>query len=147
MDKYVGDGLMATFGLPQPLPAPERSALEAAQELLLRIDQLNAELAAEGIDAVKVGIGIHSGEVLAGYVGSRLRREFSVIGDAVGMASRLEAMTKEYEHPVICSQGAAAAVGFTGGLVDLGQSAPDVPDSPHIWGWTPPLTTPRGGDK
>jgi class 3 adenylate cyclase/CHASE2 domain-containing sensor protein len=147
VDKYVGDGLMATFGLPQPLPAPERSALEAAQDLLLRIDQLNAELATEGIDALKIGIGIHSGEVLAGYVGSNLRREFSVIGDAVGIASRLESMTKEYEHPVICSQGAAAAVGFTGGLVDLGQSVPEVPNSPHIWGWTPPLTTPRGEGK
>jgi len=144
VDKYVGDGLMATFGLPQPLPAPQRNALEAAQDLLLRIDRLNAELAAEGIEALKIGIGIHGGEVLAGYVGSRQRREFSVIGDAVGVASRLEAMTKEYGQPVICSEEVAAAVGYGGGMVDLGAPATD---APHVWGWTPPLTTPRGGGK
>ncbi|MDP1613198.1 MAG: adenylate/guanylate cyclase domain-containing protein [Sulfuritalea sp.] len=141
VDKYVGDGLMATFGLPQPLPAPQRNALEAAQDLLLRVDRLNAELAAEGIAPLKIGIGIHSGEVLAGDVGSRQRREFSVIGDAVGIASRLEAMTKEYPHPVICSGEVAAAVDFAGGMVDLGTPRADLP---ALWGWTPPLTAARG---
>ncbi|MCX7165130.1 MAG: CHASE2 domain-containing protein [Rhodocyclales bacterium] len=144
VDKYVGDGLMATFGLPQPLAAPQRNALEAAQDLLLRVDQLNAELATEGIEPLRIGIGIHDGEVLAGYVGSRQRREFSVIGDAVGIASRLESMTKEYGHPVLCSEQVAAAVGFAGGMVDLGQPAPD---SPRIWGWTPPLKAPEGEGK
>jgi class 3 adenylate cyclase len=142
VDKYVGDGLMATFGLPQPLPAPQRNALEAAQDLLLRIAKLNTELAAEGIEALKIGIGIHSGEVLAGYVGSRQRREFSVIGDAVAVANRLEGMTKEYAHPVLCSEQVAAAVGYGGGLVDLGRSTPD---SPRVWGWTPPATFGEGG--
>jgi adenylate cyclase len=141
VDKYVGDGLMATFGLPQPLPAPQRNALEAAQDLLLRVDQLNAELASEHLEPIRVGIGIHCGEVLAGYVGSRERREFSVIGDAVGMATRLEAMTKEYGHPVICSEDVAAAVGYAGGLVDLGLPAGG---APRLWGWTPPLTA--GGE-
>lgn len=144
VDKYVGDGLMATFGLPQPLPAPQRNALEAAQDLLLRVDQLNVELAAEGIATLKIGIGIHSGEVLAGYVGSRQRREFSVIGDAVGIASRLEGMTRQYPQPVLCSEEVAAAVGFGGGLVDLGRPAPD---SPRVWGWTPPLAAAPGGPK
>jgi len=144
VDKYVGDGLMATFGLPQPLPAPQRNALEAAQDLLLRVDRLNAELAAEGIEPIRIGIGIHCGEVLAGHVGSKRRREYSVIGDAVGVAGRLEAMTKEYGHPVLCSGDVAAAVGFAGGLTDLGTPAPDLP---HLWGWTPPLTAPRGDGK
>jgi class 3 adenylate cyclase/CHASE2 domain-containing sensor protein len=144
VDTYVGDGLMATFGLPQPLPAPQRSALEAAQDLLLRVDQLNLKLAAEGIEALKIGIGIHCGEVLAGYVGSGLRREFSVIGDAVGIASSLEAMTKKYGHPVLCSRDVAAAVGFAGGLVDLAGADPDARNSHGIWGWTPPLTAPGG---
>lgn len=143
VDKYVGDGLMATFGLPQSLPSPQRNALEAAQNLLLRIEALNTELTEQGIEALRIGIGIESGEVLAGYVGSGQRREFSVIGEAVAAASRLEAMTKEYAHPVICAHAVAAAVGFGGGLVDLG--APK-PDAPHVWGWTPPLTgsTPLG---
>jgi len=144
VDKYVGDGLMATFGLPQALPAPQRNALEAAQDLLLRVERLNAELATEGIEALKIGIGIHSDEVLAGYVGSPQRREFSVIGDAIGIAERLEAMTKHCGHPVVCSQEVAAAVGFAGGLVDLGQAAGD---SLRTWGWTPPLTAPEGAGK
>ena len=144
VDKYVGDGLMATFGLPQALPAPQRNALEAAQDLLLRVERLNAELATEGIEALKIGIGIHSDEVLAGYVGSPQRREFSVIGDAIGIAERLEAMTKHCGHPVVCSQEVAAAVGFTGGLVELGEAAGD---SLRTWGWTPPLTTPEGAGK
>jgi class 3 adenylate cyclase/CHASE2 domain-containing sensor protein len=141
VEKYVGDGLMATFGLPQPLPAPPRSALEAAQDLLLRVDRLNLELVAEGIEPLRIGIGIHAGEVLAGNVGSPRRREFSVIGDAVAIASRLEGLTKQYGHAVLCSGPVAAAVGFAGGLVDLGQP---VAGAPHLWGWTPPLTAPRG---
>lgn len=144
VDKYVGDGLMATFGLPQPLPAPQRNALEAAQDLLLRIDRLNAELVAEGIAPLKIGIGIHCGEVLAGHVGASQRREFSVIGDAVGIASRLEAMTKEYPYPVICSGEVAAAVDFAGGMVDLGTPRADLP---ALWGWTPPLTASHGDGK
>lgn len=139
VDKYVGDGLMATFGLPQPLPAPQRNALEAAQDLLLRIDQLNAELVKEGIEPLKIGIGIHSGEVLAGYVGSMQRREFSVIGDAVGIVGRLEGMTRDTPHPVICSRDVAAAVGFAGGLVELDPAAAD---GLPAWGWTPLLTRP-----
>lgn len=144
VDKYVGDGLVATFGLPQPLPAPQRSALEAAQDMLLKVDRLNVELAAEGIEAITIGIGIHSGEVLAGHVGSDKRREFSVIGDAVGIAARLEAMTKEFPHPVICSAEVATAVGFAGGMVDLGTPRADLP---ALWGWTPPLTAARGDGK
>jgi adenylate cyclase len=127
VDKYVGDGLMATFGLPQPLPA-----------------RLNVELAAEGIEALRIGIGIHSGEVLSGHVGSGRRREFSVIGDPVGIAGRLEALTKEFPHPVICSAAVAAAVGFAGGMVDLGTPRADLP---ALWGWTPPLTAARGDGK
>lgn len=141
VDKYVGDGLTATFGLPQPLDAPQRNALEAARDLLLRVARLNRDLAAEGVEPLQIGIGIHSGEVLAGYVGSKLRREFSVIGDTVGIAGRLEGLTKEFGHPVICSEPVAAAVGFQGGLVDLGTP---VAGLPRVWGWTPPVAPGAG---
>jgi class 3 adenylate cyclase len=142
VDKYVGDGLTATFGLPQPLDAPQRNALEAARDLLLRVERLNRELAEEGLDPLRIGIGIHSGEVLAGYVGSTQRREFSVIGDSVGIASRLQAMTADLGHPVLCTQGVAAAVGYGGGLVELGTAGSD---GLAVWGWTPPpLATPGG---
>ena len=142
VDKYVGDGLTATFGLPQPLDAPQRNALEAARDMLLRVERLNRELAEEGVEPLQIGIGIHSGEVLAGYVGSTQRREFSVIGDSVGIASRLQAMTRDCGHPVLCTQAVAVAVGFAGGLVELG--APSA-DAPAVWGWTPPPLAAPGG--
>jgi adenylate cyclase len=139
IDKFIGDGLMATFGVPQPLPAPERNALEAAQDMLVRIARLNTELAAEGLAPLEIGIGIHSGEVLAGYVGSRKRRDFTVIGDPVNTASRLESMSKTAGYPVICSNEVATAVGFAGGLVDLGQQEIKGRSPLHVWGWNPPL--------
>ncbi len=141
VDKYVGDGLTATFGLPQPLDAPQRNALEAAQDLLLRVERLNRELVADGGEPIQIGIGIHSGEVLAGYVGSDRRREFSVIGDVIGIAARLESLTKDSGHPVLCSEAVAAAVGFGGGLVEL--PAADAA-KPRLWGWTPPAQVAAG---
>jgi adenylate cyclase len=139
IDKFIGDGLMATFGVPLPLPSPERNALEAAQGILVRLVRLNAELKAEGLAPLEIGIGIQAGDVLAGYVGSRRRRDFTVIGDPVETASRLEGLSRTLGYPVVCSNEIAAAVGFEGGLVDLGvqpiKGQPDV----HAWGWKPPL--------
>ena len=142
IDKFIGDGLMATFGVPQPLPAPQRNALEAAQDMLARLARLNAELQAEGQAPLEIGIGIHSGEVLAGYVGSRKRREFTVIGDPVNTASRIEGLTKALGYPVLCSHDVAVAVGFAGGLVDLGAQPVKGRSDVHVWGWNPPLRAP-----
>ena len=139
IDKFIGDGLMATFGVPQPLPAPERNALEAAQDMLVRLVRLNEALKAEGLEPLEIGIGIHTGEVLAGYVGSRKRRDFTVIGDPVNTASRLEGMSKTLGYPVVCSHEVAAAVGFAGGLVDLGPQPVKGRSDVHVWGWNPPL--------
>jgi class 3 adenylate cyclase len=140
IDKFIGDGLMATFGVPQPLAAPERNALEAAQDMLVRLARLNQELQAQGQAPLEIGIGIHVGEVLAGYVGTRRRRDYTVIGDPVNTAARLEGMTKTLGYPVVCSHEAAAAVGFAGGLVDLGEQAAKGRADVHVWGWNPPLT-------
>ena len=139
VDKIIGDGLMATFGVPQPLPAPERSALEAAQDMLLRVQRLNATLAGRGEAPLQIGIGIHAGEVLAGYVGSRRRREFTAIGDVVNTASRLESASKTLGYPVICSDVVASAVDHAGGMVDLGQQAVRGHSAMHVWGWNPAL--------
>lgn len=139
IDKFIGDGLMATFGVPQPLEAPERNALEAAQDMLVRLHRLNGELQAQGHAPLEIGIGIHVGEVLAGYVGTRRRRDFTVIGDPVNTASRLESMSKTLGYPVICSNEVATAVGHAGGLVDLGRQAVKGHTDVHVWGWNPPL--------
>lgn len=139
IDKFIGDGLMATFGVPQPLPAPQRNALEAAQDILVRLVRLNAVLEAEGLEPLEIGIGIHTGKVLAGYVGTRRRRDFTVIGDPVNTASRLEAMSKPLGYPVLCSHEVAQAVGFAGGLVDLGAQPVKGRSDVRVWGWNPPL--------
>lgn len=139
VDKIIGDGLMATFGVPQPLPAPERSALEAAQDMLLHVQRLNATLAARGEAPLIIGIGIHTGEVLAGYVGSRRRREYTAIGDVVNTASRLESSSKTLGYPIICSEAVAQAVDYGGGLVDLGLQAVRGHTDLHVWGWSPPI--------
>lgn len=147
IDKFIGDGLMATFGVPQPLDAPERNALEAAQDMLVRLQRLNAELKSQGHAPLEIGIGIHVGEVLAGYVGTRRRRDFTVIGDPVNTASRLESMSKTLGYPVICSSEVAAAVGHAGGLVDLGVQAVKGHSDVHVWGWNPPLSQRAGGGR
>jgi class 3 adenylate cyclase len=65
-----------------------------------------------------------------------------VIGNSVGIASRLQAMTRDFSHPVLCSQAVAAAVGYGGGLVELATPGADVP---RVWGWTPPPLPTQGG--
>lgn len=138
IDRGIGDGVLATFGLPQPLAAPQRNALEAAQDLLRRIERLNRLLVADGQAALEIGIAVHCGDVLAGYVGSARRRDFSVIGDAVGAVERLEGLTLEVAYPVVCSRPVAAAVGYAAGMVDLGERELADGSRMAVAGWNPP---------
>lgn len=139
INQYVGDGLVAVFGVPQPLDAPQRNALEAAQEILWRLERLNAEFAANAQEKLQIGIGLHEGDVLAGYVGSPQHRDFSVIGAAVIRVQELQALTRQTSHPVLCSHDVAQAVGFAGGLENLGPMLLRDGTAPALWGWTPPL--------
>jgi adenylate cyclase len=139
IDQYVGDGLVAVFGVPQPLDAPQRNALEAAQEILWRLERLNAEFAANAQEKLQIGIGLHEDDVLAGYVGSPQHRDFSVIGAAVIRVQELQALTRQTSHPVLCSHDVAQAVGFAGGLENLGPMLLRDGTTPALWGWTPPL--------
>ncbi len=139
VDKFMGDGLMAIFGAPQPLICPEKNALESAQEMLLRLARLNRRLKARGAEEVRIGIGLASGEVVLGHVGSHTRHEYTAIGDAVNTASRLEAMTKEYPYPIICNAAVAEAVGCAGGLTDLGERPLRGHSAQRIYGWNPPI--------
>src|SRR5258706_4647486 len=69
VDKFIGDGMMAIFGAPQQLEHPERNAIEAAQEMIERLAEVNAELAAQGEEPLKIGIGLHSREIIVGHIG------------------------------------------------------------------------------
>jgi adenylate cyclase len=94
IDKYIGDALMALFGAPLADPAAADHALDAALAMDASLRAFNAELAAEGRAPLAFGIGLNTARVVAGNMGSRRRLNYTVIGDGVNVAARLEDLTK-----------------------------------------------------
>ena len=90
LDKYLGDGLMALFGAPTATPDDASNALNAAVAMQRRLLGINRELRDEGFPEIGVGMGLHTGEVIVGYIGSDRRSEYTAIGDTVNTSSRLE---------------------------------------------------------
>lgn len=90
LDKYLGDGLMALFGAPTVTPNDAANALSTAVAMQRRMIGINLELREEGFPEIGIGIGLHTGEVTVGYIGSERRSEYTAIGDTVNTASRLE---------------------------------------------------------
>lgn len=109
LDKYLGDGLMALFGAPTTTPEDASNALNAAVAMQRRIIGINEELRSEGVAEIGVGIGLHTGEVTVGYIGSERRSEYTAIGDAVNTASRLESNARGGE--ILISEATARAGG------------------------------------
>jgi adenylate cyclase len=107
LDKYLGDGLMALFGAPTTTPEDASNALNAAVAMQRRLLGINQELREEGLAEVGVGIGLHTGEVTVGYIGSERRSEYTAIGDSVNTASRLESNAKGGE--ILVSDATAKA--------------------------------------
>ena len=105
VDKYVGDALMALFGAPLVSPDDADRALESALEMVAALDELNVQWSARGLPTIAVGIGINTDVVVAGNMGSETRLNYTVIGDGVNLASRLEGLTKvpEYNARIIVS--------------------------------------------
>ncbi len=112
IDKYIGDAIMALFGAPIDIPEAANRAVSAAREMARALDLLNRELVAEGKPALAFGIGINTARVVAGNMGSKNRLNYTVIGDGVNLASRLEGLTKEpaYASPVIVSEATLRAM-------------------------------------
>ncbi|HYE66920.1 MAG TPA: adenylate/guanylate cyclase domain-containing protein [Pyrinomonadaceae bacterium] len=90
LDKYLGDGLMALFGAPTATPNDATNALNAAVAMQRSVISINQELRAEGFNEIAVGMGLHTGEAVVGYIGSDRRSEYTAIGDTVNLAQRLE---------------------------------------------------------
>ena len=90
LDKYMGDELMAIFGAPTATEKDAENAVKTAAAMQKRIVILNAEFESEGFSPINVGIGLHTGEATVGYIGSEQRSEYTAIGDAVNVASRLQ---------------------------------------------------------
>ena len=135
--KLIGDGLLASFGTPQALAQAERNALEAAQDMLRRLDRLNRQRAEGAQAGLEIGIGVHAGEALVGLIGSQQRHDFVMLGDVVDSASRIEGAGRGLGYPVVCTAAVASAVGNPDFLIDLGAQA--LPDHAplQLFGWRP----------
>jgi adenylate cyclase len=138
VDKFIGDAIMATFGGVVPLDAPATNALRAARAMRAELAELNARWARDGVGVqFENGIGLHYGEVIQGPLGSTRRREYTVIGDTVNAASRLEGLTKEKGHAIVMSESLrdALAPGEQHELVELGAVHVKGREAPlKIWG-------------
>ncbi|MBI3297264.1 MAG: HAMP domain-containing protein [Elusimicrobia bacterium] len=122
IDKFVGDAIMALFGVPLSGPDDAAGAQRAALAMLAALAELNVERRAAGQPDWRIGVGLNSGAVVAGTLGSEERWSYTVIGDAVNLASRLEGLTKHYGAGVVVSRAtrdAAAGADFLYRSLDL----------------------------
>ena len=109
VNKFLGDGFLALFGAPFETPDAARHAVAAGREMLAAMTDVNVDTDWP----LRIGIGIHLGEVVAGSIGSPRRKEYTVIGDTVNFASRLEALNKEFGSQLLISSEVRAALGET----------------------------------
>jgi len=103
IDKFIGDAIMAVFGGVLDVENPSDAALAAALLMRASLAELNSRRAAQGLSPIRNGIGIHYGEVLQGAIGSAERKDFTVIGDTVNSASRLEGLCKDFDTDLVFS--------------------------------------------
>jgi adenylate cyclase len=110
LDKFVGDMVMALFGAPLDDPNHAEDAVDAALEMIRELNRLNEKWTAEGRPALDIGIGISTGPMIAGNIGSEAIMSYTVIGDAVNLGARLESLNKEYGTRIIISEATRDAL-------------------------------------
>jgi len=117
INKYIGDAIMAIFGAPVSSENSALDAYKAALDMRKALVHVNKDLTAVGLPEVHFGIGIHTGPVFAGTIGAENRMEYTVIGDTVNTASRLESLCKTYKVDLLLSQAAAQKCKLTDGAL------------------------------
>ncbi|MFM9940443.1 MAG: adenylate/guanylate cyclase domain-containing protein [Hyphomicrobiaceae bacterium] len=121
VNQMIGDGLMALFGAPLPLDDCAPSAVAASLEMIALIEQFNIERTAIQKTPIRIGIGIATGDVVAGYTGTQQRATYTCIGDTVNLAARLEAHTKVAGHGILIDNATQQALGSSLSTQALGE--------------------------
>jgi len=104
LGKFLGDGLLAFWGVPDRLEDHAVRAVRAARDMRRALRELNQYREKDGLAPIQIGIGIHTGVVAAGILGGALQSEYTIIGDAVNVASRIEGLTKQHGVDVLVSE-------------------------------------------
>src|SRR4051812_9131991 len=110
LDKYIGDAIMALFGAPFAKPEDADHALAVGNGMLITLRELNGRRLAQGKQPIDIGVGIATGEVVLGNIGSPSRMEYTVIGDKVNLASRLESANKYYHSKILLDETTVGAL-------------------------------------
>jgi class 3 adenylate cyclase len=118
----VGDGLMSVFGAPLPQDNHREQAVRAALEMVELITLFNQDQVAQSKRPIKIGVGIASGQVIAGYTGTFQRATYTCVGDTVNLAARLEAHTKVVGQPIVIDEATCAALSDDIEVVDQGMA-------------------------
>jgi len=108
VDKFMGDCIMAFWGAPMECEDHAQQAMLASKDMLMLLDDLNRQLDEEGLPHLNVGVGINTGPCVVGNMGSEARFDYSVLGDAVNTASRLEGQTRNYDDWILIGENTAA---------------------------------------
>jgi len=125
IDKFIGDGVMAIFGIPEPCADDARNAVLGGLAVVSAIEKWSAERLAAGLPPLRIGVGIHYGDVIAGALGDEQRLEYTAIGDTVNTAARIERLTADLGESLLVSADVLASVS------NLERDVAWVPLSPH----------------
>ena len=139
LDKFIGDAIMAVFGAPMKHSDDAERAVQAALDMRRALRDYNRERLVQGMPLIETGIGITMGEAVSGNIGSEQRMDYTVIGDTVNIASRLEALTKNYEYKILINEPLYLEVKDKIPCVDLGfAQVKGKEGSVHIFGVVEP---------
>jgi len=104
VDKFIGDAIMAFWGAPIAVDGHEKKAILCALEMFRELKKLQDKWRSEGKEIINIGVGINTGEVVVGNMGSQMRMDYTVIGDAVNLAARIEALNKQYSTHILIGE-------------------------------------------